>query len=256
VANHEPRGLGGARNSGVAVAQGAVIAFLDDDAVAAPRWLAQLQAGYACPDVVGVGGAITPLWSSERPGWFPEEFYWILGCSYRGTPRTPAAVRNLFGCNMSFRREVFGALGGFHLGYGCDETEFCIRVRQRWPQSALLYNPQARVHHRVVSSRARWCYFCSRCYFEGRSKAVVSCLVGRRDGLGSEWSYTLRTLPQGVIRGVADAALHGKVVGFSRAGLIVAGLAITTAGYLTGTLFVMEAAHERGWSGHQQRQRT
>ena len=93
---------------------------------------------------MGVGGAIAPVWCGERPKWFPEEFHWIVGCSYRGMPRTPAAVRNLFGCNMSFRREAFDALGGFRLGYGCDETEFCIRLQQRWPHKVVLYNPRSR----------------------------------------------------------------------------------------------------------------
>ena len=59
--NHEAPGLGGARNSGLAAAQGAVVAFLDDDAVATPVWLEQLSAGYEDPDIVGVGGAIEPL---------------------------------------------------------------------------------------------------------------------------------------------------------------------------------------------------
>ena len=248
IANQEAQGLGGARNSGLAVAKGDVIAFLDDDAVAAPDWLEQLNVGYQDENVLGVGGAIEPLWASSQPAWFPEEFQWVVGCTYRGMPQSSAPVRNLIGCNMSLRREVFATLGGFRLGYGCDETEFCIRVHQQWPQKLLLYNPNAKVKHKVSADRARWSYFRSRCYFEGRSKAVVSWLVGRKAGLDSERSYTLRTLPQGVLRGIADTVLHSDKAGFARAFFIMAGLATTTLGYLSGSLSVMEAARERGWS--------
>lgn len=248
IANQEAQGLGGARNSGLAVAKGDVIAFLDDDAVAAPDWLEQLNVGYQDENVLGVGGAIEPLWASSQPAWFPEEFQWVVGCTYRGMPQSSAPVRNLIGCNMSLRREVFATLGGFRLGYGCDETEFCIRVHQQWPQKLLLYNPNAKVKHKVPADRARWSYFRSRCYFEGRSKAVVSWLVGRKAGLDSERSYTLRTLPQGVLRGIADTVLHSDKAGFARAFFIMAGLATTTLGYLSGSLSVMEAARERGWS--------
>jgi glycosyltransferase involved in cell wall biosynthesis len=244
IENLEPRGLGGARNSGIAASSGAMIAFLDDDAIAAPDWLEQLLAGYEVAEVMGVGGSIEPIWQDGRPAWFPEEFDWVVGCTYRGMPQTKGTVRNLIGCNMSFRREVFGIIEGFRhdigrvgaIPFGCEETEFCIRLRQRRPDAILLYEPGARVYHRVPERRARWRYFRSRCYAEGRSKAAVSQFVGPRDGLATERIYISRTLPSGIICGMREMVLQRDRSGGARASVIVAALGITAASYLVGLM--------------------
>src|SRR5260221_220889 len=178
VENWETRGLSGARNCGIRVAKGELVAFIDEDALAKPDWLEWLTAGYSDPNVFGVGGTVEPIWLTDRPGWFPEEFNWVVGCSYRGLPETTALVRNLIGCNMSFRREVFESIGGFKHGIGrvgtrptgCEETELCIRLNQHCPNAILLYEPMARVYHRVPGQRACWKYFGARCYAEGQSK--------------------------------------------------------------------------------------
>ncbi|MHB1131388.1 MAG: glycosyltransferase family 2 protein [Chloroflexota bacterium] len=253
LANSNARGLAGARNAGIAAASGEVLVFLDDDAVATPHWLAQLLARYADESVLGVGGAIRPLWEEGEPAWFPEEFNWVVGCTYKGLPETSAPVRNLIGANMSFRRAVFGRVGGFNpemgrigtLPLGCEETEFCIRLRQHSPSGVLLYEPAALVHHRAPAARGRWRYFFARCYAEGLSKASVARLVGATDGLASERAYTLRTLPLGVWRGLRAAVVGREPWGLGRAFAIVAGLAVTAAGYLRGSLFGAKASLAR-----------
>jgi glycosyltransferase involved in cell wall biosynthesis len=249
VENCEQRGLGGARNSGIDASSRSIVAFLDDDAVASPQWLEVLVEQYGDPAVAGVGGSVVPVWEGPRPAWFPLEFAWVVGCTYRGMPESAQPVRNLFGCNMSFRRDVVDALGRFRLGYGCDETELCIRLRQRWPSRKLVYVPAAIVLHRVPADRVRLRYFLSRCYFEGGSKAVVSALVGVGAGLSSERHYTRTTLPAAMRHGVGDYVWRGDPAGLARAATIFAGLATTTLGYAAGRLSTTRAARQRGWRG-------
>jgi glycosyltransferase involved in cell wall biosynthesis len=248
VANEESRGLGGARNTGVANTTADILAFVDDDAVPEPDWLERLLEGFEDPSVIGVGGMIVPRWDPSRPAWFPGEFDWVVGCSYVGLPSRPSFVRNLIGCNMSFRREAFERTGGFRIGYSCDETEFCIRVTQQNPGVRFLYQPAARVHHRVTSTRLRLRRYLSRCYWEGGSKAVVARLVGAADGLASERAYVLRVLPRGVARGLASSVRERDLAGAARAFAIVAGLASTAAGFAVGSVRPQQTAAARGWN--------
>jgi len=239
VENTQAGGLSGARNSGVAVARGDVIAFLDDDAAAEPGWAKNLLAAYETEEhVIGVAGFVRPDWRGERPGWFPEEFLWVVGCSYRGLPTERAQVRNGIGANMSFRRSVFTAAGGFDANIGrfgadaagCEETEFSIRARRVDPDGIVLMEPAAVCIHSVGPERTQRAYFRRRCLAEGRSKALVSKLAGSEAALSSERAYVRTVLPSGVIAGVRDL-LHGRPAGITRSVAIVEGLLMTAVAY-------------------------
>jgi GT2 family glycosyltransferase len=244
VSNDGQRGLSSARNTGIGEATGSTIAFIDDDAVAAPDWLAGLQAALADPDVLAAGGHAIPVWSGHRPEHFPDEFLWVVGCSYRGLRRN-GPVRNPLGCNMAFRARVFTEVGGFdpaigRLGsrpLGCEETELCVRARRRFPKAQIVMVEDAVVEHAVPSSRQRFSYYWRRCLYEGASKALMRRLTDER-ALDTERRYASRTLPAAICRDLVRAIrLRGPRTALLRIGWVWAGLAAAIIGFAIGACY-------------------
>jgi GT2 family glycosyltransferase len=244
VPNRGGRGLSGARNTGIEETSAEVVLFLDDDAAAESDWVAIMAAPFRDVSVVGVGGWAEPNWAAPgRPRWFPEPFLWVVGCSYEGLPTTQADIRNPIGSAMGFRRTALELVGGFsgsvgRVGthpVGCEETELAIRVRQAAPQTRVVMEPAAIVHHRVSEPRLHVRYFLQRCYWEGVSKAVVAKAVGSGDALESEKTYTTRVLPKAFGRGLAEV-LRGRPAGVLQSAAIAAGLVTTVLGYVRGRI--------------------
>jgi len=238
-------GLLKSRNNGAEAASGDVVAFVDDDAIADEEWVAQLVEAYEYEDALAAGGKMTPLWVTGKPGFLPEEFYWLVGVTHRGFGRgidTPGEVRNTNGSNISFDRGVFLELGGFDADIGGrkgdrnlqgGETELCERLRAEYGRG-VYYNPEAVVAHKVFDYRTdpRWLF--DRAFWQGYSKRGMEMLVP--DSGDEEFDFLGRLLGEFV-----PARLRALVVDPSLRGVaqLVALVALTGAvgcGYVYCTL--------------------
>ena len=87
----ERPGLCAARNEALALAAGAVVAFLDDDALPRSGWLRALLAPFADPQVGAVGGRIALRFEGASPPWLTASLHGLL-TAYDLEP-APRAIR-------------------------------------------------------------------------------------------------------------------------------------------------------------------
>lgn len=231
VANDNAQGLSGARNTGIALTDSAITAFIDDDAEALPGWLGHLISPFDDPTVVAVGGRALPARPDHFPAWWPHEYDWVVGCSWTGLPEVLTEVRNVIGCTMAFRREALVATDGFDVrlgrvganAAGCEETELCMRLSRGGAR--VLYEPKATVLHHIDRGRLTPRYFLRRCWAEGRSKALIRRTLGA-GSLGPERRFAVEALRRSFRNG-AGAILRRDASGIACAAATLGGLCTT-----------------------------
>ena len=175
------QGLSAARNFGWTQANSAWVAYLDDDAIAPPGWLASLSltCQHVPADVAVIGGPIRLKWEQPRPNWLPDSLEKWLTCFDAGSePKTSANVPLFAGANMTCRVEGLKRVGGFspHLGrqggslLSREECELAEKLAQSGYVSR--YEPAPWVWHCAHADRLRRSWFMRRLYWEGRSLTV------------------------------------------------------------------------------------
>jgi len=239
VFNERRLGLPGSRNRGIEIAEGEIIAFFDDDAVADRRWIEELVRMYEEFNAISAGGRILPMWMGKKPDFLPEEFYWLIGATYLGFPDEVREVRNTFTSNLSFRADVIRRLGGFRselverggIPMQSEETEVCERMRMTFGRG-VMYNPNAIVYHKVYPDKLRFSYLLRRSFWQGYSKAIMRKTVNRLDEERRYLMFIVRRMIKRLLRG-----LSGSVEDLKKFGSIAAFTAAVGIGYVYGTLF-------------------
>lgn len=182
----EPRtGLSRARNTGVAAAAGAVVAFVDDDALVSEEWLARIAASFAASTTGAVTGRVEPLWEAPRPPWLSDALLPYLSIvDWGAVAGALAPGRWLCGTNMAFRREDLLAVGGFAEDLGrrgekllsMEEVDVQSRLSARGV--VLRYEPAMVVSHRVGAERLTPPWLERRAFWQGVSNAIFERHAG------------------------------------------------------------------------------
>ena len=178
----DKQGLSHARNRGWLEAAGDIIAYIDDDAVAAPDWCERIVAAFSSvsPEPAAVGGPIYPLLRSAPPWWFVPELETRTWGEQAQFLEPSAALYGFSGSNMTFKRQVLADAGGFNPEYGMqghvarmgEESELFARLFR--DGARLWYDPAIRVSHHVPSSQLRLSGRIRRAFLSGSARQSMT----------------------------------------------------------------------------------
>jgi len=159
----ERKYCGDARNIGISLASGEIVAFIDADCTAAPGWVDAILTAHRSPDSA-IGGAIANGNPESYVGWaayFCEFSQWM--------PNVPEQRMTDIACaSMSYKKVVFEKFGHFIEGTYCSDTEFHWRLGREG--YSLRFEPSIEITHHNIDNLGR---FLRHEYLHGRFFAQV-----------------------------------------------------------------------------------
>jgi glycosyltransferase involved in cell wall biosynthesis len=192
----EIKGLSHARNAGISVAHGELIAFIDDDAWPAGNWLIELEKGFEDTGVGCVGGMVLPVWPQgvHHPAWLHKRLMGLLTIVDYDKRRILHYPDYPAGTNIAFRKAIFEKIGYFNARLGrsddsllsMEESEMCLRVESYGYQ--IVYLPGAVVNHEIHADRLTREWLRRRAYWQGISAAVLELMFFSR------WKMLMKSL--------------------------------------------------------------
>ena len=177
VIRQERTGPGGARNAGVAVAEGGVIAFVDDDCAPASDWLRRIVAPLSGEARVIAGGETVNALTGNPYSVASQALVSYLYAHYaKGRPSLRFFTTN----NLALRRDLFTKVGGFNPEFrqaAGEDREFCVRCARLGIE--LVHVHEAVVYH---AHPLTWRTFWRQHYTYGREAHRFHALQERADG--------------------------------------------------------------------------
>jgi glycosyltransferase involved in cell wall biosynthesis len=204
-----------ARNAGIEAAEAELVALVDDDTDAPPRWLRAIVEGAARhPEAEAFGGPIRARLEGPAPRACGREEPPITSLDLGPADRD---VELVWSANMALRRTAFDRVGPFdeRFSTGGDEEEWLRRLRAGGGR--VVYLAGAGLDHRRAGDDARLRSLMRSAYRRGRNMRAYDSVRDRAPALGRElgvlagcgWHTVRRACPQGLVMGAHSA---GRVV--------------------------------------------
>ncbi len=152
----EPKaGLSNARNKGLEIAEGGIITYMDDDAIANEDFAQNILRTFEKnPAYDALGGKVLPVFPDGKdPEWLSKYLNgMVTKVDYGNSPgdfnhKYPA------GCNMSFRKELFQELGPFNSSLTIRSDDKYMFLKLRSNNKKIVYAPDVIVHHHIDAYR-------------------------------------------------------------------------------------------------------
>ncbi len=176
----EKQGLSLARNRAVKESKGDILAFLDDDVIVDRNWLKKLKECYEETNADVVGGRAYLKFEKEPPDWLGQQFRTFLSLVDFGDDRQFfSGGDGLWGVNLSFRKSVLEAVGGFDENLGRRGSELIagedtvLLKKIASLKKKIVYEPSAIVRHLIGPERLEWDYFLRHSIGMGKTNALV-----------------------------------------------------------------------------------
>lgn len=179
-------GLSQAKNTAWKNAKGTYVAYLDDDAIAAPNWLEQILITFEEYKSKGhhigaLGGKVEPIWEIPKPHWLTDQM--ALQLTVLDWSDVPIFIENeskwIVGANTIYPKTILEKFGGFSIQLGrkgkklLSHEENLLHHQIREAGNKIVYDPIVKVKHLIPKERINQEWLLNRRYWGGFSSAMV-----------------------------------------------------------------------------------
>lgn len=177
-------GLSFARNTGIEVSNGNVVAYIDDDATVDKAWAENVYNVFKeiNPPPAALGGKIFPDWEIKRPSWYPDELLSYISCVDNGPEAKKITSNRIYGCNSIYLKDKLIQYGKFDPKLGRvknkqfthEERHLLHKMEEN--NETLFYHPNIITYHFIPKERATYKYLIERALGSGRSGAILDSI--------------------------------------------------------------------------------